>query len=149
MMLRPDLMSGILRSYFENKMQNQSQPVRFFSLGPVFIDDEEKNFSQYSQLTLEAIGDSSAIIEIEIINTIKNLFEDFGFGNVSVEIDNIGCEKCKEAYEKEVKKYYKDIKTKVCTKCKKITKDNFLKLLDCNEEKCKALRFGLKSFDEF
>jgi histidyl-tRNA synthetase len=36
MMLRPELMSGMIRSYFENKMQNQNQPVKLYSLGQVF-----------------------------------------------------------------------------------------------------------------
>ncbi len=149
MVLRPDLLSGMLRSYFENKMQNLNQPVRLYSLGPVFLDIEDNNFSQNNQLTLEAIGDSSPIVEIEMINTVKRLLDDFGFEKISVEIDNIGCEKCKEAYEKEVKKYYRDIKTKVCTKCKKHIKEDFLKVLECKDEKCVALRANLKSFDQF
>ncbi len=149
MVLRPDLLSGILRSYFENKMQNLNQPVRLYSLGPVFFDAEENNFSQNNQLTLEAIGDGSPIVEIEMINSVKRLLDDFGLENISVDIDNIGCEKCKEAYEKEVKKYYRDIKTKVCAKCKKYTKEEFLKVLECKDEKCKALRANLKSFDQF
>jgi histidyl-tRNA synthetase len=34
--LRPELTSGMVRSYFENKMQNQNQPVKMYELGQVF-----------------------------------------------------------------------------------------------------------------
>ncbi|MFA5091178.1 MAG: ATP phosphoribosyltransferase regulatory subunit [Candidatus Paceibacterota bacterium] len=34
--LRPELISSMIRSYFENKMQNQNQPVKMYELGQVF-----------------------------------------------------------------------------------------------------------------
>ncbi|MFA5230425.1 MAG: hypothetical protein WC422_03375 [Candidatus Paceibacterota bacterium] len=73
---------------------------------------------------MEAIGDQSPIVEVEMINTIKKLLEDFKVSNISFEINNIGCEHCRDAYAKEIKKFYKERKTKLCSKCKKALKEN-------------------------
>jgi histidyl-tRNA synthetase len=149
MMLRPELMSGMIRSYFENKMQNQNQPVKLYSLGQVFYDKSDAMFSQFYQLSLEVIGDQSPIVEVEMINGVKKLLDEFKIERVSFEINNIGCEHCRDTYIKEIKKYYKERKTKLCAKCKKAIKENIWEILTCEEEKCKALRSGLISFDEF
>lgn len=147
--LRPELISGMIRSYFENKMQNQNQPVKMYELGQVFWDQSESFFSQFYQLSLEAIGDQSPIVEVEMINTIKKLLEDFKVSNVSFEINNIGCEHCRDTYIKEIKKFYKERKTKVCSKCKKALKENIWDIFNCHEEKCKAIRSGLTNFEDF
>jgi histidyl-tRNA synthetase len=122
--LRPELFSGMIRSYFENKMQNQNQPVKMYSLGQVFCDKSDSMFSQFYQLSLEAIGDQSPIVEVEMLLTIKKLLEEFKINNVSFEINNIGCEHCRELYIKEIKKFYKEKKTKLCSKCKKALKED-------------------------
>lgn len=149
MILRPELLSGMIRSYFENKMQNKIQPVKMYSLGRVFLDKPENVFSQYYQLGLESIGDSSPIIEVETMLAIKRLLESFGFEHISFEVNNLGCETCQEAYIKEVKKFFKEKKTKLCSKCKKALQGNVWDVFNCKEEKCKALRSGLPAFDDF
>lgn len=147
--LRPELFSGMIRSYFENKMQNQNQPVKMYSLGQVFCDKNDNMFSQFYQLSLEAIGDQSPIVEVEMLLTIKKLLEEFKINNVSFEINNIGCEHCRELYIKEIKKFYKEKKTKLCSKCKKSLKEDIWEVLNCHEEKCRALRSSLASFEDF
>ncbi len=148
-LLRPELFSGMIRSYFENKMQNQNQPVKLYSFGQVFLDKAENAFSQFHQLSLEAIGDASPIVEIEMLMTIQKLLEDFKINNISFEINNIGCEHCRDLYVKEIKKFFKEKKTKLCSKCKKALQDNPWDIIGCHEEKCKALRSGLDSFEDF
>jgi len=81
-------------------------------------------FSQFQQLSLEVIGDQSPIVEVEMINAAKKLMDEFKIEGVSFELNNIGCEQCREAYIKEIKKYYKERKTKLCAKCKKAIKEN-------------------------
>ena len=147
--LRPELISGMIRSYFENKMQNLNQPVKFYSLGQVFVDKPDNVFNQFYQLSLESIGDPSPIIEVEMMYAIRKLLEDFTINNILFEINNIGCEHCRDIYAKEIKKYFKEKKTKLCSKCKKALKENVWEIFDCHEEKCKALRSGLVNFEEF
>jgi histidyl-tRNA synthetase len=149
MILRPELLSGMIRSYFENKMQNKIQPVKMYSLGKVFWDKPENVFSQYCQLGLESIGDSSPIIEVETMLAIKRLLEYFGLEHISFEINNLGCDICQETYIKEIKKFFKEKKTKLCSKCKKALQGNVWDIFNCEEEKCKALRSGLEAFDDF
>lgn len=147
--LRPELLAGMIRSYFENKMQNTSLTVKFFALGPVFLDNKDSLMSQYNQLCLEIIGDGSPIVDVELINTVRNLLDDFRVKNISIDLNNIGCEECRGEYEKEIKKYFKEKKTKLCSKCKKALSENIWDIFSCHEEKCKAVRSSLKHFDEF
>jgi len=67
-----------------------------------------------------------------------------GFGGrvfaLGVHINSIGDKNCWGKYREELKLYYRDKVSRLCKNCKKRFKDNPLRLLDCKEEECAALK---------
>lgn len=141
LVLRPDLVPGIIRSYIENGMSSKSQPVKIYSSGSVFrggkIKEDEKR--EFSQVQIDAIGGSKPALDAEIIQIFWELLSRLGFENVVVQINSIGCPECRREYKDMLIDFYRPNSSKLCSSCKKMLKKNPMRLLNCKEEKCLRL----------
>jgi len=139
--LRPEATASIARAYIQHGMVNLPQPVKFFYFGPMFRYDRPQagRLRSFHQFGFEAIGDSHPIIDAEIIFLVFNLLEDLGL-KVNVQINSIGCQRCREAYKTKLVNYYRDRRSELCEDCKRRLVKNPLRLLDCKEDKCLPLK---------
>jgi histidyl-tRNA synthetase len=69
------------------------------------------------------------------------MLRDFGL-KVGVQINSIGCPRCREAYKNKLVSYYRDRRGELCEDCKKRLVKNPLRILDCKEESCAPLKEG-------
>lgn len=139
--LRPEFTPGIVRAYIQHGMKNLPQPVRLFSVGPVFRHEKPQagRFRQFHQFNLEIIGDSDPINEALLIWVVSLIFKKLGIKKFNIEVNNIGCPECRSDYRKILVEYYGKQTRKLCANCKKRLKLNPLRILDCKEEKCREL----------
>ncbi len=139
LVLRPEYTAGIARAYIEHGMSSWPQPVKLYSMGPIFRYNrpQEGRFRQFSQINIEVIGNSRAIIDAEVIHLGWKILERAKLNGVSVHINSIGCPDCRPEYRQILKDYYKSHKNKLCADCKRRYQKNPLRLLDCKEEKCR------------
>lgn len=145
--LRPEGTAGVVRAYIENNMSTWPQPVKLYYCGPMFRHEnpQKDRYRQFFQFGLEAIGDPSPVIDVEIIWVSYLIFNSLGFKDINFEINSIGCPACRADYLKIIKSFYKTKQNKLCSVCKERFKTNPLRLLDCKEAKCQELRQGLPS----
>ena len=141
--LRPEATPGLVRAYIEHGMFNLPQPVTMFWLGPAFRHDKPQagRYRQFNQLNLEMFGEAGPVADAQLILIAYNFFREMQV-DVQVQINSIGCKDCRKDYLDKLVKYYKD-KTrhsKLCLDCKKRILKNPLRLLDCKEDKCVAMR---------
>jgi histidyl-tRNA synthetase len=68
-----------------------------------------------------------------------DIFARLGIKNVSLEINSIGCPKCRPKYNGLLIQYYKQHEQDLCDTCKQRLERNPLRLLDCKEENCAAI----------
>jgi histidyl-tRNA synthetase len=56
--LRPEFTAGVVRAYIENGLRVQPQPLKLYSLGPVFRYDRPQagRYRQFHQFNLEILG---------------------------------------------------------------------------------------------
>jgi len=143
--LRPESTPGICRAYTENAMFNWPQPVKLFYFNSIFRHDKPQagRYRQFYQFGLETLGEESAIVDAEIIQVTWMLLNELGIKNSHIELNSIGCSSCRPAYRNAIKSYYRPKVKKLCSECKRRLKENPLRLLDCKNEECKALRVGL------
>ena len=139
--LRPEATASVVRSYVQHGMLNLPQPVKFFYFGPMFRYDRPQagRLRMFHQIGLEAIGEESPIMDAEIIFFVYNFLKDLGLKTV-IEINSIGCPKCREAYKTKLVNYYRDRKSGLCEDCQKRLVKNPLRLLDCKEEGCQTYK---------
>ena len=139
--LRPEFTPGLVRAYIEHGMKNRPQPIKLYSIGPLFRHEKPQagRFRQFHQFNLEIIGELSAINDVLIIQVTSLIFKKLGIKDLNIQINSIGCPDCRPDYRKLLIDYYRKQTRKLCRLCRERLKVNPLRLLDCKEEKCKQL----------
>ena len=142
--LRPEFTPGIARSYIENGMYNLPQPVKVWTMGPLFRHERPQagRYRQFFQFDIEALGDKSASIDGQIIQMSYDILKDLGFKNISIEVNSIGDSECKPYFKKILTTYFRSRKSTLCSDCQRRLKENPLRILDCKEEKCQRVKAG-------
>lgn len=134
---RPEITASIARAYVEHGMINRPQPLKLYSLGPVFRHDKPQagRYRQFHQYSFEVIGDGAPVIDAELISLQHHLFKDLGLDS-SLHINSVGCPECRPQYIQVLQDYYRTRKKNLCENCKKRYQKNPLRLLDCKEKTC-------------
>ena len=142
--LRPEGTAPIMRSYLEHGMHNLTQPVKLWYQGPFFRYERPQagRFRQFHQFGFEAIGDTNASIDSQIIQMSYDVLKELGFKGISVEINSIGDSECRPYFKKILTSYFKSRKASLCPDCQRRLKENPLRILDCKEEKCQRVKAG-------
>jgi len=136
--LRPEGTAGVVRSYIENGMSRWSQPIKLFYTGPMFRYEQPQmgRYREHHQFGIEVFGDKNPVIDAQVIYLAWKIFQKIGVKNISIQINSIGCEECRNNYKKLLVDYYEMKVSKLCADCKKRLVKNPMRLLDCKEDKC-------------
>jgi len=141
--LRPEATPGVVRAYIEHGMFNNPQPVKVLWLGPLFRHEKPQSgrLRQHHQFDLEMFGDPGPVADSQLILIAYNFFSELQL-NVQVQVNSIGCSECRQEYVKKLDEFYRERgkRSKLCADCRKRLTKNPLRLLDCKEEGCQALR---------
>lgn len=139
--LRPEFTPGIVRAYIEHGMKNLPQPVKLYSIGPLFRHDRPQagRFRQFHQFNWEIIGDGSAVGDVQVIQVFINILKKLDLKKFTFYINSIGCPLCVPNYKRALANYYRQYINKICPDCRRRVKENPLRLLDCKKERCKNL----------
>lgn len=139
--LRPEFTPGIARAYIGHGMKNLPQPVKLYSIGPVFRYEKAQagRYRQFHQFNLEVIGDESPVIDAQVIQIAYNILSELKLKDLIVEINNIGDSQCRPYYKKLLLSYFRGRVESLCVDCRRRLKENVLRILDCKEEKCQRI----------
>lgn len=141
--LRPELTPSMVRAYIEHGMFNLPQPLKLYSIGQCFRHDKPQagRYRQFNQFDVEVFGEAGAATDAQLILMAYNFFKELQI-NVQVQINSIGCPDCRPEYVKNINEFYKERgkRSKLCNDCKRRLVKNPLRLLDCKEEACQAIR---------
>lgn len=140
--LRPEGTAGIARSYITSGMASWSQPVKLYYAGPMFRYERPQTGRQrqFNQVGFEILGSMDPIFDAQMIQLICFIFKKIKLKNVVINVNSIGCLKCRGKYKTALIDYYRSRFNKLCPDCKRRLAKNPLRLLDCKEEKCSAMR---------
>jgi histidyl-tRNA synthetase len=139
--LRPEFTPGIVRAYIEHGMKSLPQPVKLYSFGPLFRHEKPQagRYRQFHQFNLEVFGDENPVIDAQIIQIFYNILKELKLKNLIVEINSIGDSQCRPYYKKLLVSYFKSRESALCTDCRRRLRENPLRILDCEEEKCQRI----------
>jgi len=141
MALRPESTASVARAYIEHGMVEMPQPVKLYSIGPMFRHERPQSGRQrqFHQYSCEVLGSDKSIIDSQLIAISYKLFKELGI-DVMVQINSIGCSSCRADYIKTLMAYYRNKKASICDDCRKRMTKNPLRLLDCKEEQCQTFK---------
>lgn len=140
--LRPEFTAGVVRSYIEHGMFTLPQPVKLWSIGPLFRHERPQagRYRQLHQFNFEVLGDKSPSIDGQIIQMCYDILKDLGFKNINIEVNSIGDPECHPHFKKSLANYFRSRKSALCSDCQRRLRENPLRILDCKEEKCQVVR---------
>ena len=123
-------------------MLNAPWPFNFDYGGRFFLREnpEAGRYRQFNQLGYEVLGDSSPVIDAQLIVLTYNLLQKLGLREVSIQINSIGTAAARKIYKQELLTYYRNKRKLLCQNCKKRLTKNPLRLLDCMEVGCQPLK---------
>jgi histidyl-tRNA synthetase len=139
--LRPEATAQISRAYINHGMFNLPQPVKLFYLGPMFRYERPQSgrYRQHNQLGFEVLGDMHPVLDAQLIIMAYNFLKEVGLP-ASIQVNSIGCNNCRKEYKVQLVNYYRSQKNDLCEDCRDRLVKNPLRLLDCKEEKCSAMK---------
>ncbi|MBO0687533.1 MAG: histidine--tRNA ligase, partial [Candidatus Dormibacteraeota bacterium] len=151
LVLRPEATAGIVRAYFEGDLNQGPQPVRLFTIGPMFRHDKPQKgrYREFYQFDVEVLGDASAAYDAEVIEMTLGWLTDLGLEGVALELNSIGDQACRPAYVRALQDYYRPLKDQLHPDCRRRIEDNPLRLLDCKESQCQPLKEGAPRITDY
>lgn len=139
--LKPEGTAGVARSYVENGLSENPQPMKMYYITPVFRYERPQagRLREHHQFGVELYGSDSPYADVEVISVAKTLFNTLGIKDLELNINSIGCPVCRAEYNKALKAYLAEHIDGMCPTCKERLDKNPLRILDCKEERCKAV----------
>lgn len=139
--LRPENTAGVVRAFIEHNIVRQSPPQKFWYFGPMFRYERPQagRQRQFHQIGVEMFGVKEPSADAEVIMAAVNFLKSVGLGDLEVELNSLGCSKCKNDYKESIKEILKPYLEDMCDDCKMRYEKNPLRILDCKNENCQKI----------
>ena len=148
--LRPEATASTVRAFLEHKLYAGSLPVKLYYLGPMFRYDRPQagRYRQFHQFGVEAFGAQDPGLDAEVIAMALDIYQRLGLRNLVVELNSVGCPKCRQAHRQVLQEYLRDRLTDLCPTCQSRFDRNPLRILDCKNEHCREVAAEAPTIDQ-
>ncbi len=142
--LRPEGTAGVVRAYLENGMGSMPSPVKlWYNMGMYRYENVQKGrLREFHQIGAELIGSKSYLADVDVILMANEIFKTLNIPNIELNINSIGCPKCRAEYQKILREFIGKNLEEYCDTCKTRFEKNPMRILDCKEKRCKELNQG-------
>ncbi len=142
--LKAEGTAPVARSFVENALDAQSLPLKMYYITPVFRYERPQagRLREHHQFGVEVYGGDTAMLDYEVISLAHTFLTSLGVRDLVLNINSIGCEKCRAEYNKALKEYLKDNLSEMCSTCRERFERNPLRILDCKVDICKKIVEG-------
>ncbi|SHK52145.1 histidine--tRNA ligase [Thermocrinis minervae] len=148
--LRPEGTAGAVRAYVENKIYALKPYWKVFYEGPMFRYERPQagRYRQFHQLGAEVFGILDPIVDAEMINLIYKVVSELKI-DAHIEINSIGCRKCRPAYREALVEYLESVSGHLCDVCLERKDKNPLRVLDCKVPTCQQAVYHAPKMVDF
>src|SRR6267143_2211224 len=142
--LRPEATAGVVRAYFEGGLNQRSQPSRLYLFGPMFRYDrpQKGRYRQFFQFNVEVIGSAGPALDAEVIELADDWLDEASVGDVRLELNSIGDQKCRPAFLEKLQAYYRPLRAQMSRDSQARLERNPLRLLDSTAPQDQPLKAG-------
>ena len=119
--LKPEGTAGAVRCFLEHNLYADALPCKMYYLNaPIFRYENPQSgrLREHHQFGLECFGAKEATADAELILLAYHLLSDLGVKNLSVEINSIGCPKCRPVYHSRLKEFLGGRIGEMCASCR-------------------------------
>lgn len=137
--LKPEGTAGAARCFLESNLYADALPCKMYYLNaPIFRYEAPQSgrLREHHQFGLECFGAQDATADAELILLAYRLLSGLGIRNLSVNINSIGCPKCRPKYHEALKNFLSGKIDRLCEDCRTRFDRNPLRVLDCKKASC-------------
>ncbi len=142
--LRPEGTAPAARSYIENSLYSGPQPVKMYYNTSCYRYErpQQGRLREFHQFGVEVFGSEKPSADAEVISLAVRLYEELGVRDLKLNINSIGCPKCREDYNMKLKEYFGNRLDALCSTCNERFDKNPMRILDCKSLGCKEIAKG-------
>jgi histidyl-tRNA synthetase len=98
--LRPEATAGIARAYVEHGLYRAPQPVKTFTVGPMFryAAPQRGRYREFWQIDFEAMGSDDPAVDAELIELFREIARAAEIDGIRLQLNSIGDRACRPAY---------------------------------------------------
>ncbi|MBO5408959.1 MAG: histidine--tRNA ligase [Clostridia bacterium] len=139
--LRPEGTAGIARSFVEHGLYAGVLPLKLWYLISCFRYEKPQagRLREFHQFGIEMLGTTTPLADAEAILFGNEIFKRFQIGNITLNLNNIGCKECRKAYNEKLKAFLEEKKDSLCETCQERLGKNPMRIFDCKSEICQSL----------
>ncbi|NQU18208.1 MAG: histidine--tRNA ligase [Candidatus Saganbacteria bacterium] len=139
--LRPEATAAVVRACLQHNLISKDKLTKLFYFGPMFRYERPQagRYRQFHQVGIETFGSASPAVDAETILLAVKIFRDLGLSDLEVDINSVGCNKCRPNFTQNLKHYLKGSIVKMCEDCHKRYQHNTMRVLDCKKPKCQHI----------
>lgn len=136
--LRPEETAPVVRAGIENNLIQPDQITKLYYVGPMFRYERPQagRQRQFHQAGVEVFGSADPLLDVEVVMLNVQLFKTLGLKELAVNLNSVGCKKCRPVYRQKLQDYFKANVGKMCVDCQQRFTANPLRILDCKEAGC-------------
>lgn len=138
--LKPEGTAPVVRAFIEHKLFSSAMPLKFFYITPCYRYERPQagRLREFHQFGIEVFGSSQPAVDVEVMSLVYDIYKILGVEGIELNINNIGCPKCRTEYNIKLREFLKDKLDNLCETCKSRYEKNPMRILDCKNEKCQA-----------
>ena len=142
--LRPEGTAGAARAFLENGLCNEALPQKVCYITSCYRYEKPQagRLREFHQFGIECFGAISPLADAEMISLAKQIFDELGVKDLHLEINSIGCPKCRAEYHKALKEYFSARMDELCITCQERLERNPMRILDCKSPVCSEIASG-------
>jgi histidyl-tRNA synthetase len=136
--LRPEGTAGVVRSLVSHGRLREHPLDKLYYFGPMFRRErpQKGRFRQFHQFGVEAIGEASPTLDVEVIALLMGLLEAAGVVDVTLQLNSVGCPDCRPGYREILVAALKARVDRLCGDCRRRIDTNPLRVFDCKVPTC-------------
>jgi histidyl-tRNA synthetase len=139
--LKPEGTSPAVRSFIEHKTYAEVQPTKIYYVTPCFRYEKPQSgrLREFHQFGVEIFGTPDMLADADVICIGNDFLQEMGITDVRLEINSVGCPKCRAKHREALKAFLKPHYDELCDTCKDRYERNPMRIIDCKSEICQAI----------
>jgi len=139
--LRPEGTAGVCRSAIEHGLLGDALPLKVYYFVSCFRYEKPQmgRYREHTQFGSEFYGSAAPAADAELICYVQYILDSLGIKETHLEINSIGCPKCRTEYYKALREYFRSYSDQLCETCLGRLEKNPMRILDCKSPICKEI----------
>lgn len=149
--LKPELTAPVVRAYIQHNLGSQSAVNRLYYMDALFRRErpQKGRTRQFHQFGAEVFGSEHPEADAEIIAISYNFFKEIGIADLTLKLNSIGSEECRNNYRDELRSYLKPFLSDLTETSQNRVKNNPLRILDTKIDHEKEIIKNAPGISEF